>query len=58
MGVPSQCVLAKNVKNNQRADNIISNIVLQITAKQGKSLWNVKDISSVIDNDVMVCGVN
>jgi len=41
LGIPSQCVLAKSLKNPKRVHSICSKIVQQINCKAGGELWHV-----------------
>jgi len=41
LGIPSQCVLAKSMRNPKRLNSIASKIVQQINCKAGGELWKV-----------------
>lgn len=42
LGIPSQCVMAKSMKNPKRLASISSKIVQQINCKVGGELWHVQ----------------
>ncbi|XP_046398495.1 piwi-like protein Ago3 [Ischnura elegans] len=54
LGVPTQVINSKTLRNESKVRSVVQKILLQITCKLGGSLWTVK----IPLNNVMICGTD